>query len=454
MVLTKRADDASGPMKRSRRVPTGKIPQVPETFGYLAGEYAILNEHQLALGESTFEGRKELQSEQGIVDCDTLSRLILERGKNRPRRHPARRLARRKIRLVRRGRSAHGRRRPGSLGHGNRRAGQGRIGAVWAAQRVPDDQVSVVANGSRIGEIDLSKPDFFLASKNVFATAEKLGYWNPKDGRPFQFCDAYDPEARTDFAVTRREWRVSRSLGAVAETATEQQPFSVLREAGKARLAENDHGLVPRHVRGHRLRHGEESDGRGQEWKDIKSPLANPFMPYEMNPLFHINGGWGALGERPLARWFCMYVTVTQSRDWLPDPIGGVAWLGYANPAMTTYVPIYAGVTDLPEEYKTDGRTTGFSRRSAFWAFRQVATLAAHRWGDMRVDVAKVRDPMQEDFLARQKAVAAEAGKLLEDDPAAARAFLTQQTVRACRQAVDAYWDLGSLLWNKYDEQW
>jgi len=72
-----------------------------------------------------------------------------------------------------------------------------------------------------------------------------------------------------------------------------------------------------------------------------------------------------------------MYATVTQSRGWLPDPIGGVVWLGYGNPAMTTYVPIYAGVTDLPEEYKTDGHTTGYSHRSAWWAFKQVATIAA-----------------------------------------------------------------------------
>ena len=62
--------------------------------------------------------------------------------------------------------------------------GKDAVGAVWAAQRVPDDHVSVVANGSRIGEIDLSEPDFFMASKNVFKAAEQLGYWDPKSGQP------------------------------------------------------------------------------------------------------------------------------------------------------------------------------------------------------------------------------------------------------------------------------
>ena len=153
----------------------------------------------------------------------------------------------------------------------------------------------------------------------------------------------------------------------------------------------------------------------------VKSPLANPFMPYEMNRMLRINGGWGWRGERALARWYCMYVTVTQSRSWLPDPVGGVVWFGYGNPAMTTYAPLYAGITDLPDDYETDGRTTGFSRRSAWWAFNRAATLAAHRWGEMRVDVAEVRGPLQEKLLARQAEIAARVVPLLESDPRGAR---------------------------------
>ena len=62
-----------------------------------------------------------------------------------------------------------------------------------------------------------------------------------------------------------------------------------------------------------------------EEGKTVKSPLANPFMPYEMNHLLKIHGGWGWRGERPLARWYCMYVTVTQSRSTsFPTPSAGV----------------------------------------------------------------------------------------------------------------------------------
>ena len=121
---------------------------------------------------------------------------------------------------------------------------------------------------------------------------------------------------------------------------------------------------------------------------------------------------------------------------------------------MTTYVPIYAGVTDLPPDYQTDGRTTGFSRRAAWWAFKRVATLAAHRWGEMRKDVAAVRDPLQEKLLAAQKETADTATQLLKEDPVKAREYLTRVTADACAETTQAYWNLGDLLWTKYDELW
>ena len=188
--------------------PPAAFRKCAETFGYIAAEYGIMNEHQLAIGESTFEGRKELQSDKGLIDCDTLTRLMLERAKT----------ARDAIRIGGELVEKYGWCDEGeALTVADTREvwlleivgpGKGAVGAIWAAQRVPDDHVSIVANGSRIGRIDLSNPDFFMASKNVFTAAEKLGYWNPKSGEPFRFYDAYSPESRTEFATTRREWRM------------------------------------------------------------------------------------------------------------------------------------------------------------------------------------------------------------------------------------------------------
>jgi dipeptidase len=454
VALTKRCDDDSGPMPRYGRTPTGSIPQAGETFGYLAPAYACMNERQLAIGESTFEGREELVSDKGLIDCETLTRLMLERAAT----------AREAIRI-----GGELLRQYGwcDLGEALTIAdpqevwileivgpGKDQVGAIWAAQRVPDDHVSVVANASRIGEIDLAKPDFFLASENVLQVARERGYWDPHSGRPFRFYEAYNPDGRTSYACTRREWRVLDLLAPSLKLHPNSNafPFSVKPEAPVG--PEKIMVLFRDTFEGTDFDMVKDLTVTGEDGQTVKSPLANPFMPYEMNQLFKINGGWGWRGERPLARWYCMYATVTQSRSWLPDPVGGLVWFGYGNPAVATYVPLYAGITDLPENFQTDGRTTGFSRQSAWWAFKRTGTLAAQRWGEMRVDVAAVRDPLQQEWLAGRVDVAARAAELWKADPAAARAFLTQTTRDACARATEAYWTLGDRLWEKYDEKW
>lgn len=452
--LSKRCDDDSGPMPRYGRTPTGKILQVSQTYGYLAPAYACMNEKQLAIGESTFGGREELVSDEGIIDCEMLTRLILERTTT----------AREAIEL-----SGKLLKQYGWCDGGEALTiadpqevwvleivgpGKGKVGAIWAAQRVPDNHVSVVANAARIGKLDLSDPDYFLASDNIHQVAKELGFWDPKSGRPFRFYEAYNPTGRYSVAATRREWRVLSLLAPSLELNPNADvfPFSVEPEkpVGPKKVME----LFRDTYEDTEFDTTKNLTVTDEDGKTVKSPLANPFMPYDMNTLLKINGGWGELGERHIARWYCMYVTVTQSRSWLPDPVGGLVWFGYSNPAMTTYVPVYAGVTDLPAEYNTDGRTTGFSRRSAWWAFNRASTIAAHRWGDMRKDVAAVRDPLQEKFLAAQSEITETAVELLDEKPEAARKYLTQVTAKACMEATNAYWNLGDLLWTKYDEKW
>ena len=452
--LTKRVDDDTTPMPRYRREPVGKIPQVSATYGYLAPAYAAMNEHQLAIGESTFGGRESLQSDKGLIDCEMLTRLMLERAKT----------ARDAIRIAGQLLDEHGWIDTGeALTVADPQEvwlfeivgpGKGARGAIWAAQRIPDDHVSVIANAARIAAIDIDNPDEFMASSNVFDYAAEHGFWDPKSGAPMKFYAAYNPEGRLSFASTRREWRALDLLAPSLHLHPNSNVLPLSVKPDRPVTAEGIMAIFRDTFEGTDFDPVKNLTVTDEQGKTIKSPLANPFMPYEMNRLLKINGGWSWRGERPIARWYCMYVTVTQSRQWLPDPVGGILWFGYGNPAMTTYVPLYCGITRLPEDYRTDGRTTGFSRRSAWWAFNRAATLAQHRWGEMRGDVAAVRNPLQEKLLSQQKAVAEQAAQLVADNPAAARAFLTQKSLAACTEAVNAYWNLGDLLWTKYDEKW
>ena len=57
----------------------GKIPQAAQTYNVIGN----MNEYQLAIGETTYGGRKELESQPGaIIDYGSLIYITLQRAKN------------------------------------------------------------------------------------------------------------------------------------------------------------------------------------------------------------------------------------------------------------------------------------------------------------------------------------------------------------------------------------
>ncbi len=450
--MVKRTKNDSLAMPTYKHIPIGEIPQVEHTHGFINTAYPCMNNHQLAIGESTFGGRKSLHSDSGLIDCQQLVRLMIERCTT----------AREAIQLAGKLTKEYGWSDEGEcLTIADKKEawvleilgpGKGNLGSIWAAQRVPDDHVTVNANGSRIRQIDLDNPEYFMASENVFQVAQDSGWWNPTEG-PFEFCYAYDPEGRGSFAARRREWRV---LSLVAPSLNlhpnaENFPFSVKPDTvvTLSKMVE----IFQDYFEGTDFNFIKNITWVNKEGKVEISPLANPFMPYDMNPLFKINGGWGWRGERPIARWYTMYATITQSRDWLPDEVGGVVWIAFDNVATSIYTPIYCSVTDLPKPFKTPGRVNGFTRESAWWAFNRLGTLTAQRWGDMRHDVTKVWQPMQEELFANQSKVEEEALRLLLKNKKKTQTYLTNYIMEWGNKVVEHAWKLGDELWTKYDEK-
>jgi len=176
-------------------------------------------------------------------------------------------------------------------------------------------------------------------------------------------------------------------------------------------------------------------------------------MPYDANKLFKINGGWGPLGERTIARWYTMYATIIQLRNWLPDEIGGVEWLAMDNVATSIYVPIYGCVSKLPEQYTTPGRINGYTLNSAWWIFNRLGTLASQRWGEMRYDIDAVWEPMQLNLINSQKTIDKQALELYHQNKKDAVEFLdnysNEQGDKVMKEAIK----LGDFLWTKYDEK-
>jgi len=267
----------------------------------------------------------------------------------------------------------------------------------------------------------------------------------------FEFCYAY--AERNSLATRRREWRVFELVAPSLKLDpwSENYPFSV--KPDKPITLEKMVEIFSDYYEGTEFDMTKSLTVTDDSGKTIISPLANPQMPYDMNKLFKINGGWGWRGERTIARWYTMYATIIQCRSWLPDEIGGLVWLAWDNVATSIYAPFYSGITRVHKTASTDGRVTGFSKQSAWWVFNRLGTLASQRWGDMRHDVRAVWDPMQKELFGNQKSFEDEALKrwnLNRDD---AKEFLTKFCSNLQENLIERAWLLGDELWTKYDEK-
>ncbi|MBI9067450.1 MAG: C69 family dipeptidase [Salinivirgaceae bacterium] len=457
--MYKRSAFDSLAMPSYKHVPIGDIPQIKHTYQFVNTAYPCLNEKQLAIGESTFGGRDELQSDKGIIDCQRLAQLMLERCST----------ARDAIKLADELTKKYGWNDYGEcLTIADKKEvwhfeivgpGKDKIGAIWAAQRVPDNHIAVNANASTIKEMDLKNSDFFMASENIFKVAKENGWWKNED--TFKFCYAYAPKSRESVAARRREWRVFDIVAPSLNLSPNDKdyPFSIEPEEKitletMVRLFKDYYQGTPYDMTRNILT----TDSEG---KTMISPLANPFMPYDQLELQNVKGGWyhtdkktghiDFLGERTIARWYTMYGTIIQCRDWLPDEVGGVVWLAQDNIASSIYIPVYSGTTDLPKSYKTPGRVNGFSRESAWWAFNRLGSLAAQRWGDMSKDINAKWDPLQKEMFQNQLIFEQNALKI--DSINERKEFLTKYTNQWGEKVVKDAWDLGDFLWTKYDEK-
>ena len=429
-----------GPMDPDA-IEAGTIPQVALTYAYINTAYPVMNEYQLAIGETTFGGKRELVSDKGLIDCPELYRLALERAKT----------AREAITVIDDLTKKYGYNDAGEcftfadpketwhfeiLG-----PGKGKVGAVWAAVRIPDDEVGVSANASRIRTLNLKDPDLYMASENVYSLAQELGWWDPESGKAFEFCYAYAD--RRSMACRRREWRV---LSIVAPSLRldpngENYPLSVKPEK---KLSVQDLLVMFRDYYQNTAYDMTNSlTVTDREGKVVKSPVANPFMTGDLRNLLKVPG------ERTICCARATYLQVTQSREWLPDPIGGVVWLGYDNPVLTPHTPFYCGIAQMPESYQVDGREK-FRRDCAWWAFRQVSQLCMLRYQPMSKDVERVWKEIEDKAFANQKAFEDEMLAIYKSDPAKMKELLTRHCNDLAVGAVDRYWKLSEELWSRY----
>lgn len=381
----------------------GEIPQARHTFGFLDTAYPCLNERQLAMGETTYGGRDTLRNDKGMFMIEELQRVALQRCTT----------AREAIKLMGRLIKEYG---YGDSGECLTIAdpkevwifevqGQGpdSIGGVWAAQRIPDDHIAVSANISRIGRINTADTTNYLASANVKKIALDLGLWDGKE--EFSFWKAYSGgnyfNQPKNYSV--RELYIMQQLApeagftdSITELPVSVRPSKKVSVADVARLLGSYYEGSPLNLSG-RLKvknKAKKPDSAADVPDSIVSPRANPWMRPDEIALYEALGDSAMHNIRTVSVSWCAYSTIIQCRSWLPDAVGGVAWIALDNPGQSPRFPIFAGNTSLPDMLGVCGQHR-HRQDAALWHFREPNRLATVRWGNSR----KLLEPARDYFL-------------------------------------------------------
>jgi dipeptidase len=191
---------------------------------------------------------------------------------------------------------------------------------------------------------------------------------------------------------------------------------------------------------------------QGTELDMTKDVGAGPFaLPYRWRPMtWEVDGG-KYVHERAISTQQTGYSLVSQSRSWLPAPVGGVLWFGLDDTASTVYMPMYVGMKRVPRSMAVGtGDFSRFSWDSAFWTFNFVSNWAYSRYADMIVDVRRVQGELEGRFLADQPEVEKAALDLHARAPGLARDYLTDYSVRVADETVARWRRLGEFLVWKY----
>lgn len=446
----------------------GQIPQVAHTYNVIGN----MNEHQLAIAESTYGGREELATQSGaIIDYGSAIYITLQRAKT----------AREAIVIMTQLFENYGYASSGesfSIVDPNEvwileaiGKGEGEKGAVWVARMVPDGYVSGHANQARIttfpleGKNSISSDNIkkifnpeitTVYSKDVISFAKEKGFY-PKDGKnkDFSFSDTYNP---VNFSGARgceiRVWSFFKSVNqdmqqyfgyaSGRDIKYDEKGYAINRMPLWIKPDEKvDILQVMDFMRDHL---------EGTELDMTKDLGAGPYAcPYRWRPMGFTVDGKEYVHERATATQQTGFSFVAQCRSWLPNEIGGIIWFGVDDAASTVYFPMYTSSTRVPHAFaKGNGSMMKFTNEAAFWVFNQVTNFAYTRYNLIHPEVRAKQKALETQYTEFVKAVDNGAQNLLAENKEKAVAFLTDFSCNTGNDLVAQWRDFYGYLFCKY----
>lgn len=420
----------------------GKISQVSHTYSVVGN----MNEHQLAIGETTYGGRSELRNPSGIMDYGSLIYVTLQRAKT----------AREAIKSIVDLCNNYGYYSSGesfSIADPNEvwimeliGKGPDQKGLLWVARRIPEGYISAHANQARITTFPQDDPENCLYAEDIVEFAREQGWYKGKD-KDFSFRDTYAPLA---FGGLRYcEARVWSFFNKVNPDMNAHIDYAMGKDASNPMplFIKPDHKLSAQELMNYM---GDHYEGTPM---DMTTDLgAGPFEnPYRWRPLTWEADGAQYCNERAIATQQTGFSFVSQSRSWLPNPIGGIIWFGLDDAATTVYVPMYCGITKAPHSFEEgNGDLLIYSDDAAFWAFNRVANMCYLRYNYMVKDVKKVQEELTENFAINTAAIDKAAQVIYASSPEKARDFLTQYSCQQADYVTQKWINLSNFLLVKF----
>lgn len=429
------------------------IPQVSHTYGYLHGMFGYMNDNQVSIGESTIGCRKGLNNPTAKFDITFLTLIAMERAKT----------ARQAIKIM--GELAE------KYGYGASDSGEmlavsdpheiwvfeiipvgplwspksGNPGAVWCAQRIPDDHVSMCPNESRIGEVNINKKNWFMASPNYQSLAIKKKFYNPEKDGKFNWKRSYSPSDYSAAGTNGNRGRMWRFYDLVApskkfDPGTNNMDFPFSIKPDKKLSVQEVMNMTRDTFQGTPY-----AAGKGLLGGPFNNPNHLPYgfkykdKKYNTPRVFGVNRA--------------EYITVIQCRNWLPNHIGGIVWIAFGAQDTACYMPFYAGVTKIPDSFKI-GDHWEFDRKSARWCFDYTDYHVQPMYSYAVKDIRIAQKKWEGGAVKRTARIDRRAKELYQKDPKLAREYLTEYCNNNANLVIDAWWKLGDMLLVKYNHLW
>jgi len=453
----------------------GQIPQVTQTYNVVGN----MNEFQVCIGETTYGGLEELGKPNGFMDYGSLIYVTLQRVKS----------AREAIKCISDFLDAYGYASHGEsfsiidkneawifemIGKGEEMLdAKGKPvkgwtkGAVWVARLIPDGYVCGHANQARITTFPLANGTTSITNKqfdklydpavetiyshDVVSFAKLKGLY-PADApdTKFSFCETYSP---LDFGAARyceaRVW------------------------AGFYRLNKKEMAKYESYARGDDLKNRMPLWIKPVEKVDVRQVMmlmrdhyeetsmdmtkdlgAGPYQwPYRWRPMSWEVDGQKYIHERATATQQTGFSFVGQCRNKYPDAFGGILWFSVDDAASSCYVPMFCGITKIPECFREgNGSMVEYSPTAAFWTFTKVSNYVYTRYNEMIKHVKEKQDKWEKLSIDEIGYLEPHYMEALKNEPKRAEEILNTFSVQRAQEVVKDWNKLFEYLLVKYHD--